>query len=316
MIGPPDRYETLLDEALGWQRQLAGDDPDWDGFTAWLEIDPQHRHAFNEISLVERIVDERRDELQRILPAADKDTGRRSPQWRRGVAASVAAALAIAIAVPTFWPRPADTVYATRLGETRQLALADGTKIDLAPSSQLIVDGANPNALTLQRGEAFFAVRHDPRRALSIHAGGYTITDIGTKFAINLGEGSMRTGVAEGHVAITGKSGAATNISAGEQLIAMAGGAAQRSAVAVKDIGSWRNGRLVYRDAPLSMVVADIARYSAQKISVEPKLKERRFSGVLTIGDGSDLLANLARLMGLDLRQEGDHARVGSAPAR
>ncbi len=103
--------------------------------------------------------------------------------------------------------------------------------------------------------------------------------------------------------------GEPAKVAAGEQLIAQNNATSiRKSPIAVKDVGSWRLGRLVYNDAPLSIVAADITRYSGRTIIVDPSLRNKRFSGVLAIGDGSKLLANLAGLMALSYRVEGDRA--------
>ena len=145
----------------------------------------------------------------------------------------MAAALALAVGVPTLWPAPADVVYATGGGETRSIQLASGTSIDLAPSSRLIVKEGDPAKLELAGGEAYFAVAHDPRRTLSIRAGSYAVTDIGTKFAMNFSGEMLSVGVSEGHVAVSRGRNQSTTLAAGEQLIARNdAGSVRRSAIA------------------------------------------------------------------------------------
>jgi transmembrane sensor len=317
VTGQPTLDEPLLDEALAWHVALAADDADWDAFTLWLEADPRHRQAYDEIALTDRLVEERKDALRQVIAApAEPDQSRRFHR-RRLMFGSIAAAIALAVGIPTLWPGPADTVYATNGGETRDIALAGGTSINLAPSSRLLVKANDPTNLELVRGEAYFSVVHDPRRILSIRAGNYAVTDIGTKFGVDLTEDSLAIGVSEGHIAVAGNSGDPTRLVAGEQLIARADGSfIRKSSIPAEHVGSWRLGRLVYSDAPLSIVAADITRYSGKTIIVDPSIRNKRFSGVLAIGDGSNLLANLADLMALSYRVEGDRIRVGTADIR
>jgi transmembrane sensor len=306
--------EQLLDEALAWHRALDGDDADWGGFTLWLEADPRHRQAFDEIALTDRMVEDHKDGLSTVVTASAEPQHTGWWQRRRLLTGSIAAALALVVGVPTLWPATADTVYATTAGETRNIALAGGTSIDLAPSSRLLVKGGDPSTLELAKGEAYFAVAHDPRRTLSIRAGRYAVTDIGTKFGINLAEDVLTIGVSEGHVSIAADRGESARLAAGEQIVAQNSTSSfSRSTIAVRVVGSWRLGRLVYNDAPLSIVAADITRYSGKTIVVDPSLRNKRFSGVLAIGDGSKLLANLADLMALSYRVEGDRIRVSTS---
>ena len=45
--------EDIHDQAWHWHIALSGEDADWDGFTAWLEANPAHRSAYNEVALLD-----------------------------------------------------------------------------------------------------------------------------------------------------------------------------------------------------------------------------------------------------------------------
>ena len=311
MTARSDMDERLLEEAMAWHVALESDDADWDGYILWLEADPRHREAFDVVALTDRLVGEHRDDL-RLLTAAPP------PQVRRGgrrqmLFGGVAAALALAIGIPALMPK-GDTVYATGAGETRRIALGNGAAIDLAPASRLVVKEGDENDLELAGGEAYFDVRHDPARALTIHAQGYAVSDIGTRFAMNLAGPALLVSVAEGHVAVGSEGNSPTNLAAGQKLVARGDEGTMRiSRIAANDVGSWRQGRLVYDDAPLSVVAADIARYSGKAVVLDPAIRARRFSGVLSVGDGSKLLADLAAVMALRYDVQGDRIRVSAS---
>ncbi|MBU3077599.1 FecR family protein [Sphingomonas quercus] len=312
--------ERLLDEALAWHHALARDDANWEDYTLWLEADPLHRRAFDEVALTDRIVNERAGDLRASAPVVQEEPDRRAGLSRRvWLYGSMAAAIALALGVPAFWPQQtqADAVYTTAPGETKHIAMAQGINVDLAPASQLVLRDSDPTQLELTRGDAYFEVAHDPRRTLSITAGRYAVSDIGTRFGLNLSGDAVMLAVAEGHVSIAPAGGAATRVSAGQQLIARNGSdAARLGPVQAGDVGSWRGGRLVYSNAPLSIVAADIARYSGKAITVDPAIGDRPFSGVLAIGDGSRLLANLSDLMAISYQEKGGSVRIMAAPLR
>ena len=46
-------------------------------------------------------------------------------------------------------------------------------------------------------------------------------------------------------------------------------------------VGAWRNGRLTYRDAPLSLVAADLTRATGLSVTVAPSVGPRAFSGTI-----------------------------------
>jgi transmembrane sensor len=72
--------------------------------------------------------------------------------------------------------------------------------------------------------------------------------------------------------------------------------------VAADDVAGWREGRLVFRNEPMSLVALQLGRHAGLTVTVDPVVARRRFSGVLNIGDGTQLVAQLARIM--DLRAE------------
>ncbi len=319
MTAGSDIDERLLAEVLAWHRALESDDADWDAYVLWLEADPRHRQASNEIATTDRIVEEHKVALGNFIalrqtPVRSRTLFRR--HFLQGTAA--AAAIAIALGIPLFNRHPAEETYATTAGEKRTIAFANGATIDLAPVSQLRVKGRRADNLELVRGEAFFSVVHDPARTLSIHAGDYTVADIGTRFAINLTSDALLVRVSDGHVSlIPDDGGTPVKLSAGQQLLARKqADALDIAPVALGDVGSWRQGRLTYDHAPLTVVLSDISRYSGQEFIVDPPVRDLRFSGILVIGDGSQLLARLSEFVPIRYRAEGVRVRVSAASAR
>lgn len=311
-----DIDERLLDEALAWHAALESDDADWDGYTAWLEADPRHREAFEQIALTERIVDERTENLRRLRAVEPVSVPTRKRPRRGLMFGAMAAAVALAVGIPAFWPR-ADAVYATGSGETRKVALGEGIAVELAPSTRLVAKHGDPSSLELAQGDAYFVVSHDPGRSLSIKAGDYAVTDIGTTFGVTLSHQSLSVSVAEGKVSVVPRAGDSARVEAGQRLFAAKGATTMRvGPIATTDVGSWRQGRLVYDQMPLAVVAADISRYSGKTVTVDPAVGDRSFSGVLAIGDHDRMLAGLADLTGLPYEVEGDSIRIGAAARR
>lgn len=315
MTGPSDPDEGVLDEALAWHRALETDDADWDGYTLWLEADPRHRAASDQIVLTNRIVDDHAERLRTIAPATEPDAGRfRSRGW---IVGAIAASLAVAVGLPVALRSAPDVRYESGR-QVRHVALAGGIAIDLAPGSTLVANGGDATRLALTRGEAYFDVAHDPDRTLRIRAGRYAISDIGTTFGVNLSGQTVLVSVSSGHVTVDppGPSAAVT-VSAGQQLIGSPDSEDPMiTSVPSADAGGWRRGRLTYSDAPLSIVAGDVSRYVGKPVVVDPSIANRRFSGVLKIGDGTELLPTLADVMGLSTRMEGDRVLLSARPAR
>ncbi|WP_313803950.1 FecR family protein [Sphingobium sp.] len=308
--------ETIIDQAIAWHRAQDDADFDWDGFTLWLEADPAHRAAFDEIALLDARIVAHRPALAALLPpvegapvvllsAENQAVPRR--RWTRWAGGGIAAAMALAIAIPAL-RSPALPVleYRTGTGQSRAIALKDGSRIALAASSHLRVEGEGQDRLTLE-GSATFDIPHRPGRTMMIRAGGQEISDIGTRFDILADARTMRIAVAEGAVAVrpTGKS-EAVRLSAGRQMVIdRAAHQGEISAVTPNAIGSWQQGRLVYEGVPLSLVASDISRYAGTPVRAGADVADRHFSGVLIVGDGSGLVGEVAQLMGLRTSYQG-----------
>ncbi len=307
MMARSDIDEGVIDAALAWHAALERDDADWDGYMAWLEADPRHRAAFNSVALTDRAVQDHRADIAMLTAAREVPA---PPRRRFGTMAAfggvgIAAAIALMLALPMPWTQQMDQQFGTGLGESRTIALANGTSVTLSPSSAIVVHGKDAGSIALTRGEAYFDVRHDPSRTLTITSGTYRISDIGTRFSVSAGT-VFRVGVSDGVVSVTATDTAdAVQVKAGHQLVGAAG-ALTLSPIAREAVGSWRAGRLTYSDAPIALVAADISRYVGKAVKIDPALEASHFSGTLAIGDGSKLLSDLSQLMDVVARPDGN----------
>ena len=305
--------EHIEEQAWKWHQALQADSGDWDGFTHWLEADPRHRDAYDSIALLDADIHQQRRTLAALLPAEPPEP---AVQPRRTVLAwaggGIAAALALLVSVPLMKPDSVPTAdYRTGSGEIRTIALMDGSRIALGPSSHLSVAGKDQDQIAIVGG-AYFDITHDPDRPLTIRAGDQRIVDIGTRFDILAVNSHTQVTVAEGRVSVLSPGKAESiELAAGRRLaIDNRTHSAQVSSVSAEDVGSWRDGRLVYVDAPLSLVAADIGRYAGKRVEATPAVAGRRFSGVLVIGDGSALVRDVQQVMGLAAKVEGDRVRL------
>jgi transmembrane sensor len=126
-----------------------------------------------------------------------------SPRWLRPVW-SVATALVTAIVLTTvvlFTLR--DQVIQTDRAERREIALADGSVVQLDPETRLRISYATrARRVSLEYGRALFHVAKDPNRPFFVDAGDATVRAVGTAFAIERQIESVLVTVAEGKVAV------------------------------------------------------------------------------------------------------------------
>jgi transmembrane sensor len=242
---------------------------------AWLNADPEHKRVFQVQQSVWSAVAQ--------MPVLSTPSSR--PKASPGKIFALAAALTLVALGALFRDRipllKPGTDYETRVAEVSNLELADGTRVTLGPSSHLDVafeKAARRVALT--RGEAFFDVAHDAARPFFVTAGTTLVRVVGTRFDVHYGSQDVRVAVAEGRVEVmrTGDSEPLTPrrkqpniqiLEAGQAALAdRSGQIAATETIKEEDLGAWRSGRLVYVDAHLRDVVADINRYYNGKIEL------------------------------------------------
>ncbi|MEO7997258.1 MAG: FecR domain-containing protein [Gemmatimonadaceae bacterium] len=209
---------------------------------------------------------------------------KRPHSWSK-VGWAAAAALVAGVAV-TNWRSGLKTeaavlTYNTPVGTSDSVVLSDGSKVILAAGSRLIVAanyGNGQRNVELQ-GAGQFTVKHDARRPFSVRSGSAVIRDLGTTFTVKAVDGAgVVVAVSEGSVSLSDSTathvGAAVNLLAGDRGRLRADGTvlSERGSV-TPDEAAWVVGKLVYRDAPLAEVQADLRRwYGVELIVRDPTL--------------------------------------------
>ena len=255
------------------------------------------------------------------------------PRWRVPFPAIAAAGL-IAVALGTWFAVGRKTepviaaiesprMVATGVGARDSMTLSDGTKIVLGPLSSVKVAsdyGAASRHVEI-RGDAYFEVVHDGSRPFTVHIDNATIQDIGTKFAIHSdGVGGIGVSVTEGSVSLAPVQLATPPVilKAGDQgTMDKAGRVAARRGAATEDDMAWRNGRLVFRETPLSEVVSSMRRwYGIELQLMDPSLASRHLTATFS-GEPADRVLEVLRLaLGADIERHGDTVFVRSVKGR
>ena len=299
----------LLDEACDWVAALESEAPDFDGFTRWLETSSAHVAAYDAAILMEARITAAAPFLDAAMPA--NDVG--EPASFRFSRPSLAAALAAAVAIPsTLWlTRAPETVQLATGASTQSFALDTRTRITLDRNSVLTHPAGETGEVELASGAAHFDVRHDPSARFTVRAGDVSVTDLGTRFEVLRNGAQVGVAVAQGSVSVAFKGGVPVTLVAGQRAYAE-GGSIRVASVDPQNVGSWQRGQLIYRDTPLPQVAREISRYTAKPVLIGPGFQGRRFSGVLTIGDGQALDTTLADFMGMPRADCGASVKLGA----
>lgn len=308
--------QEIRDEAAQWHAAMAGDDPDFDGFTAWLEASPDHARAYDAMIMLDDIVEANKAAIHATMPANDiagveEHHANERPFRRRFLA--TAAALAVTIPGLLWFGMAGSSVTLSTSTVPMQVALDARTQIELDRNSLLRHDKGQTDKVELAQGAAHFNVAHDPARSFTVKVGSVSVIDLGTQFEIQRNGDQVGVAVAEGSVAVALGENRKIILRAGQRAF-VEGGEIRTGPIDTGSVSTWRKGQLVYRDAPLSQVVKEISRYTPVPVTVDPSLADRQFSGVLTIGDGRSLDRNLADFMGLARSQQDKSVRIGARP--
>jgi transmembrane sensor len=253
---------TIRDAALGWAMATrAPDFADWDGFTAWLEASPAHADAYDAVQFALDEADAALAEMPQPQPEPEPVAANDNPPgWfasRRGwLGGAVAAALVMAL-TSVLWLGPQrGALHETAPGETRLIALGDGSTVELAGGSRLAVEGAR--AARLEQGQALFTIRHDDANPFVLTAGATRLVDAGTVFDVRLVGETLDVAVSEGAVIVNPQE-QAIRLDPGERAV-REGGVFRVAVVDPQAVGEWRRGRISFDAASLAEIAAELTR--------------------------------------------------------
>lgn len=294
----------VLHEAMEWLLRLhersvsEGELVEW---TLWYEADERHKRAFEQMQQLwagaGALAQEPRAHARigRLLEPARRADAR--PRGRLALQVALAASVAAVLGLAWLSRRmlSARPPVAARRPLVRRMALPDGTAVELAPGTRLIVRYTSAwRRVILRGGEAYFAVRHDPSRPFIVTASGLTVRDVGTAFNVHEAGGRTVVTVVRGQVEVSPsaspRSGAAradtrnagVRVSAGEEVRWE-----HRAGLVVERANTgralaWRQGRLEYIDEPLSSVIADVDRYARHPVVIGDQAAGRiEFTGTV-----------------------------------
>lgn len=230
---------------------------------------------------------------------------------RRVLAGAGALAASLLVAVGVWRVGVYDPVttaqYETRIGEVRMIALGDGSRITLRPASALVTRlSKKERRVELARGGAYFDVASNQDRPFTVTSAAISVRVVGTGFEVLRRERGVNVAVAEGIVDVaqvlarSGEDGgpappSRARLGAGQQVFAAPDGALDLVRPFAAETGlAWRSGRLVFRDARLADVLAEINGYRDVKVSLaDPALGEMRVTTGLRVDETDKLLRAL-----------------------
>ena len=239
-----------------------------------------------------------RSGAQRTVVAA---TTRRFSAWQIVGVAAAAALVAAFAGKQWMWSNAGSAAvsYASKVGVSDSITLPDSSRVILAPNSKLTVAanyGQGQRNVELQ-GTAQFTVTHDEKRPFSVRTGTALVKDLGTTFIVKqTARAEVLVSVMEGSVSLSDASpnakGQPVQLRAGDRgrLPAQGVPVAELGAVTPEE-SAWLTGKLMYRDASLEEVQADLLRWYGVKLIIrDSAMAKPTITADQLPGDGVNLL--------------------------
>jgi len=335
--GPPDAVPDW--DTLG--RFVAGESSadEMSQVGKWLDANPAERALIERLSEATAAEPVAGLDVEGALARVHARMGERTPavlspalarakrRWHPVAFASLLAAAAVvgflvrrqAQSPPGSVTTVASQTFSTTVGKRDSITLSDGSRVVLGPDSRLTVPpgfGSGSRAVELH-GDAYFDVRHDAASPFAVRVGSALIQDIGTAFMVESDDanGTVVT-VVTGSVrlrAADSPSGTGVLLAAGERgSIDDAGRTSTERASYPDDDVAWTTGKLVFRDAQLSRVAAEVHRWYGVHLHVSDQsmLSQHVTMTVYTNQPVDQVLHVIELSLGVKIERQGDSAVV------
>ncbi|QNE41070.1 DUF4974 domain-containing protein [Hymenobacter sp. NBH84] len=158
----------------------------------------------------------------------------------------------------------------TAAGQQHTLRLPDGSRVTLAPQSQLRYPtrfAARSREVYLE-GEAFFEVSKNPHRPFRVHSGALVTRVLGTRFNVDARPGAAQVAVSlvEGRVEVLDQQ-TTYQLAPGQQLLAdRRTGRMYRQPFSADRVTGWRQRQLIFQNEKLADVADQIERLYGVKL--------------------------------------------------
>ncbi|MFZ5507589.1 MAG: FecR domain-containing protein [Pseudomonadota bacterium] len=311
----------VLDDAIAWQLRLGAGDAsaaDHAEFNRWLDARPDHALVWQRLQALDQVLSPAAREPER---AAVVHAPPRQAMRRIGGTLAVLVLL-VGVGAGTFEPGTWQHLLAdhrTGIGERRSLTLADGSRLQLNTRSAVdVAFDAQRRAVRLRAGEIAIETARpapgqptDPRPFIVRTPRG-ELQALGTRFLVRIEPDRVQLTVLQDAVAarpagcgpFAGSTSAAHGANPGcaAEGVIRQGQTAELHDTEVRsgppaatDADAWRDGVLVFDNARLAEVVAEIARHRVGHLGVHASLAERRVSGTFPLDDTDHALEALLR---------------------
>ncbi|WP_231659060.1 MULTISPECIES: FecR family protein [Pseudoalteromonas] len=307
-----DRHQTQLQlqqQANAWleQQKTGLSKNQQHAFLTWLNTNPEHLAAYQQSQQVDQLLTQFSD--SDITQLNISTTKRVSPLW--AIAACVALFM-VSITSYQFWPQNDTSAhysaqYQSARSEQFDVALPDGSQLSLDAQTHLtLAFDANQRVNNLIQGRALFDVASDPQRPFIVIADNTKITVLGTRFSVDKKQNSTRISVEHGRVKVQNKQHLIELVQGQQVLFNEQGMAVQN--VNPHLVAAWRDGRLIFNNAPLDEVFAEFNRYHDTHFEfTDSTVSNMMLSGTFSATDLDNFLNLLPHVLPVEIKNTNNH---------
>lgn len=307
----PSRTDEIEAQAAAFlERQMGDDDADRAALDAWLAQSWAHRSTYLRLEAAWRRTD-RLAALRGAVIEQDVQKMRRFP-LALSIAAGFGMLAILGVATTAYLTRPLDRTYATPVGGHESVSFADGTRIELSTDTVLRVRMTTKERMVwLERGEAFFQVRHDANHPFAVIAGNHRITDLGTKFLVRRDPGRLEVALVEGRARFDAQHSQSQSavLSPGDVVTATISTVfiTHETSKSLSGQLAWRKGMLVFDNMTLADAAAEFNRYNGQKLVIaDPAVASLTIVGKFRTDDVAAFARIIRNVLGLKVEAKGD----------
>ncbi len=279
----------IKEAAAGWLGRRIAEDwsaEDQSALDAWLDENTAHRIAYLRLEAVWT-------RTYQFAPLRRRQSPPPQSRFRSGfgrLAAGLIVVAALGGGISFLTRAPEQKSFTTGLGERETITLADGSRIELNTDSALRLAADDPRKVWLDKGEAFFQVRHDAKHPFVVTAGDHLVTDLGTKFSVRRDSGQMRVAVVEGQVSVASVAGHTQPVllKAGDVGLAKkeAVSLSKKAVAELEDESAWQKGLFMFHHTSLADAASQYNRYNRAKIVIaDAQAAKLTINGALPTND-------------------------------
>lgn len=304
---PVQPSNAVLQEAAEWYALLRAGQAtpkETAGWSEWLLRSSEHQTAWEYVEGISRSFTALQDIPNPLSAAQGLLDANERVRHRRRAFACIGGLVGAGLLGLSTWRRAAGLLsgwaadYSSKVGEQKDIMLADATRVWLNTATALNVDYAGATRrIELVAGEVFIETGKDAGRSFVVDSGHGSMRALGTRFNVRRGADDTVLSVYGGAVEVKPHASERRIVVQAGQALRFSRAALGALTAADPAHQSWRRGLLVARDIPLRQIVEELRRYRSGHIGVDDDVADLQVYGSFPVLDAERCLAMLATVL-------------------